>query len=24
VPLTLYRDWVVQTAKQWGSTLVAP
>jgi hypothetical protein len=20
-PLTLYRDWIVQTAKQWGSTL---
>jgi secreted trypsin-like serine protease len=23
-PLTLYRDWIVQTAKQWGSTLAAP
>ncbi len=23
-PLTLYRGWVVQTAKQWGSTLAAP
>jgi len=23
-PLTLYRDWIVQTAKQWGSVLVAP
>jgi len=23
-PLTLYRDWVVQTAKQWGSVLAAP
>jgi secreted trypsin-like serine protease len=24
VPLTLYRDWIAQTAKQWGSTLAAP
>ena len=24
VPLTLYRDWIVQTAKQWGSVLAAP
>jgi len=23
-PLTLYRDWIVQTAKQWGSTLAVP
>ena len=23
-PLTLYRDWIVQTAKQWGSVLAAP
>jgi secreted trypsin-like serine protease len=23
-PLTLYRDWIVQTARQWGSTLAAP
>jgi secreted trypsin-like serine protease len=23
-PLTLYRDWIVQTAKQWGSALAAP
>ena len=23
-PLTLYRDWIVQTAKQWGSMLAAP
>jgi secreted trypsin-like serine protease len=23
-PLTLYRDWIVQIAKRWGSTLVAP
>ncbi|MBU6463568.1 MAG: trypsin-like serine protease [Bradyrhizobium sp.] len=23
-PLTLYRDWIVQTARRWGSTLVAP
>ncbi len=23
-PLTLYRDWIVQTAKQWGSALPAP
>ena len=23
-PLTLYRDWIVQTAKRWGSTLAAP
>jgi len=20
-PLTLYRDWIVQTARQWGSAL---
>src|ERR1700761_1330066 len=24
VPLTLYRDWIVQTTKQWGSALAAP
>jgi secreted trypsin-like serine protease len=23
-PLTLYRDWIVQTAKQWGSVLAVP
>jgi hypothetical protein len=23
-PLTLYRDWIVKTAKQWGSALPAP
>ncbi|HEY3679504.1 MAG TPA: trypsin-like serine protease [Bradyrhizobium sp.] len=23
-PLTLYRDWIVQTARQWGSTLAVP
>jgi secreted trypsin-like serine protease len=23
-PLTLYRDWIVQTARQWGSVLTAP
>jgi secreted trypsin-like serine protease len=23
-PLTLYRDWIAQTARQWGSTLAAP
>jgi Trypsin len=23
-PLTLYRDWIAQTAKQWGSVLRAP
>jgi secreted trypsin-like serine protease len=23
-PLTLYRDWIVQTARQWGATLTAP
>jgi hypothetical protein len=23
-PLTLYRDWIVQTARQWGSVLAAP
>jgi secreted trypsin-like serine protease len=23
-PLTLYRDWIVQTAKQWGSALATP
>jgi secreted trypsin-like serine protease len=23
-PLTLYRDWIVQTAKQWGSVLATP
>ena len=23
-PLTLYRDWIVQTARQWGSTLATP
>ena len=23
-PLTLYRDWIVQTAQHWGSTLAAP
>ena len=23
-PLTLYRDWIVQTAKQWGSALAVP
>jgi secreted trypsin-like serine protease len=23
-PLTLYRDWIVQTAKQWGSVLAPP
>jgi secreted trypsin-like serine protease len=23
-PLTLYRDWIVQTARQWGSALAAP
>jgi secreted trypsin-like serine protease len=23
-PLTLYRDWIVQTAKRWGSTLASP
>lgn len=23
-PLTLYRDWIEKTARQWGSTLVAP
>jgi secreted trypsin-like serine protease len=23
-PLTLYRDWIAQTAKQWGSVLAAP
>jgi hypothetical protein len=23
-PLTLYRDWIVKTAQQWGSTLAAP
>jgi hypothetical protein len=20
-PLTLYRDWILQTARQWGSAL---
>jgi secreted trypsin-like serine protease len=23
-PLTLYRDWIVKTAQQWGSTLAMP
>jgi hypothetical protein len=23
-PLTLYRDWIVKTAQQWGSTLATP
>jgi Trypsin len=23
-PLTLYRDWIVKTARQWGSALAAP
>jgi hypothetical protein len=23
-PLTLYRDWIAKTARQWGSTLAAP
>jgi hypothetical protein len=23
-PLTLYRDWIAQTAKQWGSVLAVP
>ena len=23
-PLTLYRDWIEKTARQWGSTLAAP
>jgi secreted trypsin-like serine protease len=23
-PLTLYRDWIMQTARQWGSVLTAP
>lgn len=23
-PLTLYRDWIVQTARRWGSALAAP
>jgi len=23
-PLTLYRDWIMQTARRWGSTLAAP
>ena len=23
-PLTLYRDWIVQTARQWGSVLAVP
>ena len=23
-PLTLYRDWIVQTARQWGSVLATP
>ena len=23
-PLTLYRDWIVQTARQWGSALAKP
>jgi secreted trypsin-like serine protease len=21
IPLTLYRDWILQTARQWGATL---
>ena len=23
-PLTLYRDWIAQTARQWGSVLTVP